>query len=187
MKHLPPSRYRRTTQTLHWFSAVVVLLAFVYGLGGSEQRVYASARDFDRHLHETLGMLVFALTLVRLLWRAIDTRPAPVPSPPLVMLTAKAVKLGLYFLLFAAPISAILGAWLEGHPLAFLGGLQVLPPMSPSHALGVTISDIHTWLGDALLWLAGLHTMAALYHHFLLKDQVLVAMLPRWLKLERLR
>lgn len=43
-----------------------------------------------------------------------------------------------------------------------------------------TIARIHSWLGDAILWLAGFHALAGLYHHIVLKDGVLVSMLPRW-------
>ena len=38
--------------------------------------------------------------------------------------------------------------------------------------------DVHKFLGDAIMWLAGLHAAAALYHHFILKDGVLATMLP---------
>jgi len=37
---------------------------------------------------------------------------------------------------------------------------------------------VHQFLGDAIMWLAGLHSAAALYHHFMLKDGVLATMLP---------
>ncbi|TAL87184.1 MAG: hypothetical protein EPN74_02555, partial [Rhodanobacter sp.] len=53
--------------------------------------------------------------------------------------------------------------------------------LSESHALGVRIAEIHTWLGDAIMWLAGLHALASLFHHFVLKDGVFASMLPRWL------
>jgi cytochrome b561 len=41
------------------------------------------------------------------------------------------------------------------------------------------MATLHTSLGDAILWLAGFHALAALFHHFVLKDSVLVSMLPR--------
>ena len=44
-------------QILHWLAAIIVLAAFVCGPGGSEERVNAAARAFDRQLHETLGVL----------------------------------------------------------------------------------------------------------------------------------
>jgi cytochrome b561 len=85
---------------------------------------------------------------------------------------------GLYVLLFAVPLTAITGAWLEGHPLTLLGGVAIAPWLAESHASGAQIAEIHTWLGDAILWLAGLHALAALAHHFLLRDGVLLSMLP---------
>jgi cytochrome b561 len=95
-------------------------------------------------------------------------------------LSAKAVQGALYLLLFALPITAIAGAWLEGHPLTLLAGVEVRPLIETSHDAGVTLASIHTWLGDAILWLAGVHALAGLYHHFVLKDGVLASMLPRW-------
>ena len=43
---------------------------------------------------------------------------------------------------------------------------------------GLIIAKIHTWLGDAILWIAGLHAGAGLFHHFVIKDGVLASMLP---------
>lgn len=165
-------------QAFHWLTAVLVLVAFIYGPGGSEQRVYSAARDFDRQLHETLGLCVLALVVLRLLWRLVDTRPEPVPVARWMGIAAKAVQVALYLLLFAVPLTAIAGAWLEGHPLTLLGGLEIAPRLAQAHATGTLVAEIHTWLGDAVLWLAGLHALAALAHHFILRDGVLVSMLP---------
>ncbi len=180
-----PTRYGRIAQLFHWVTAVLVLAAFIYGPGGSEQRVYMPSRDFDRQLHETLGLCVFALVALRLMWRWLDTLPAAEPSPAWMVWSAKVVQIALYALLFAVPMTAIAGAWLEGHPLTLLAGLTVPSPIGISHDLGVTIAEIHTWLGDAILWLAGLHAAAAIFHHLVLKDAVLLSMLPRWLPLHR--
>ena len=178
MKAATPSRYGGLAQAFHWITAVVVLAAFIYGPGGSEQRVYSAARDFDRQLHETLGLCVFVLAALRLAWRALDTRPDPPVVARWMGIASKAVQALLYVLLFALPATAIAGAWLEGHPLTLLGGAQVAPLVAKSHDAGASIAWLHTWLGDAIMWLAGLHALAAIYHHFVLKDGVLVSMLP---------
>lgn len=179
MDRIPrPERYSPLEQAFHWLTAVVVLVAFLYGPGGSEQRVYSAARDFDRQLHETLGLAVFALTALRLAWRFFDARPEGPPVAPWMRLAAKAMQALLYLLLFALPVTAVTGAWLEGHPLTLLAGAKLGPFLAESHGLGATIARVHTWLGDAILWLAGLHALAALYHHFVLKDRVLRSMLP---------
>jgi cytochrome b561 len=178
-------RYGPVAQAFHWLTAILVVVAFVYGPGGSESVVYSAARDFDRKLHETLGLCVLALVVARLAWRMIDVRPDPPGGARWMELAAKVVHGTLYVLLFALPLTAISGAWLEGHPLTFLTGAEIAPPLATSHDVGATIATIHTWLGDAILWLAGLHALAALLHHFILKDGVLVSMLPRWIRWHR--
>lgn len=172
--------YGVTAQALHWATAIVVLIAFIYGPGGSEQRVYSAARDFDRQLHETLGMCVFVLVIVRALWRLADTRPE-LPTARWMHVTSKAVQALLYLLLFTLPVTAISGAWLEGHSLTLLGGISIVPLLPKAHDVGATVARIHTWLGDAIMWVAGVHALAALYHHFVLRDAVLRSMLPRWI------
>jgi cytochrome b561 len=91
---------------------------------------------------------------------------------------ASTIQVALYVLLFAVPLTAISGAWLEGHALTLLGGLAIPPATVESHELGAKIAEIHTWLGDAIMWVAGTHALAALIHHFILKDSVLRSMLP---------
>jgi cytochrome b561 len=179
MDSTPGTRYSAPTQVLHWLTAVLVLVAFIYGPGGSEQRVYSAARDFDRQLHETLGLSVLALAVVRLLWRAVDRRPAPLPAARWIRIATATVQVTLFALLFAVPLTAISGAWLEGHALTLLGQVAVPPPLAEAHALGSKLAEVHTWLGDAILWLAGAHAAAALLHHFVLGDGVLRSMLPR--------
>jgi cytochrome b561 len=140
--------------------------------------VYSAARDFDRRLHETLGLAVLLLSLVRIGWRALDRRPDPPAVPPWTGVLSKAVQGVLYLLLFVVPLTAIAGAWLEGHAVTWLGG-DIAPWVAESHGLGATIAEVHGWLGDVILWTAGLHAAAALVHHFLLRDGVLRSMLPR--------
>jgi cytochrome b561 len=183
MAHRSLARYGAVAQVFHWLTAIVVLVAFIFGPGGSELRVYSHARDFDRQLHETLGLCVLTLVVLRLLWRMMDKRPDPPDVARWMDVSAKAVQGVLYLLLFALPLTAIAGAWLEGHPLTLLAGVEIAPPFGPSHDIGASIATIHTWLGDAIMWVAGLHALAALFHHFFLRDGVLVSMLPRWIPL----
>lgn len=171
------TKYSIIEQLLHWATAVLVLLAFLYGPGGSENRVYAAAGDASRRLHETFGLCVLTLTVVRLCWRAFDVRPDPPVVSRWMGLAAKLVQLALYVLLFGVPLTAITGAWLEGHPITWLLG-DIRPLLGESHSTGAQIAELHGWLGDAILWIAGLHALAAIYHHFWLRDGVLLSMLP---------
>jgi len=180
------SRYGPLAQIFHWVTAILVIVAFIYGPGGSETRVYSSARDADRQLHETLGLIIFGLAALRLLWRMIDRRPDPPDIPRWMDTVSKAAQGLLYVLMFLLPISAVTGAWLEGHPLTLLGGVEIGPVLAPAHDIGARIATLHTWLGDTIMWIAGLHAAAAIFHHVVLRDGVLVSMMPRWIPLRRL-
>jgi len=171
-------RYGAVAQALHWATAVMVVVAFVYGLGGSEFKVYSAARDGERQLHETLGITVFSLALLRLAWRAFDSPPEDPPMPPWMRVASSAVHWALHVLLLAVPLTAIFGAWLEGHPLTFLGNVSIGPPIGEMRAIGSKLAIFHKYLGDTIVWVAGAHALAALFHHFVLRDRVLRSMLP---------
>lgn len=171
-------RYSQIEQAFHWLTAVLVLVAFIYGPGGREDRVYSAARDSDRQLHETLGFTIFVISVLRLAWRPFDRRPEDPPMPRWMYLASRAVQVVLFILLFALPVTAVTGAWLEGHPLTLLAHVEIPPLLAKSHDLGARIATVHTWLGDAIMWIAGLHAAAALFHHFVLRDRVLRSMLP---------
>jgi cytochrome b561 len=173
-----PQRYGAGARAFHWVTALLVLAAFILGEGGPEARIYAPERASQLATHETLGLAVFVLTLLRLAWRAVDRSPAPVPMAPWMLLASKLVHWALFGLLVLVPATAIAGAWLEGHPVTVLA-LGTLGPWLPlSHDAGSIITELHTLLGDAIMWLAGLHAAAALYHHLVLRDRVLAAMMP---------
>ena len=173
-----PEKYSAFGQSIHWLTATLVLAAFIMGPGGPESSIYSESRDLGRSIHETLGLCVFALVIIRLFWRMGANRPESHEVTPWMTFAAKAVQLALYTLMIALPITAISGAWLEGHDLTLIGGTRIAPLVGESHQLGKTIAEIHTWLGDAILWIAGLHAAAALFHHTILRDRVLSSMLP---------
>ncbi len=174
------TRYSRVAIFFHWLTVLLVILAFILGPGGSEERIYAAANDVRRHLHETLGITIFFLSFLRLAWRWQDTQPALPLLPPLMERGARLVQYLLYLLLFITPLSAIAGAWLQGHALEFVFGISIGPWIAPSHELGIRIADVHEFLGDTIIWVAGFHAMAAIFHHFIRGDEILVSMLPRW-------
>ena len=59
-----------------------------------------------------------------------------------------------------------------------LGNIRIDPWLAEAHATGSSIATLHTWLGETILWVAGVHAAAGLYHHFVLRDRVLGSMLP---------
>jgi cytochrome b561 len=171
-------RYNSTAQCFHWITVLLVVFAYIISVGGPGTKVYSPASDFRRELHELLGLSVFVLTLIRMGWRAIFPPPDGPEMPIWMKLGARLSHWTIYILLVLVPLTAILGAGFEGHPLTVLavGNIQTWLPRSPQ--LGLVLANIHGWLGDALIWLAGFHAAAALYHHYWRRDTVLRSMLP---------
>jgi cytochrome b561 len=184
MRQSTPTRYDATSQVFHWVTAIAVTAAFILGPGGFGRLMRQGvdpATHADIVWHESLGLLVFALTLLRLLWLAV--RPAA-PQVAMAAWMNKASKLAhwaLWALLLALPITAVVALGSEGNPLTLLGGLRVdtMPVIANAAFSGwADWGDVHKFLGDAIIWIAGLHAAAALFHHFILKDRVLRSMLP---------
>jgi cytochrome b561 len=173
-------RYGIMAQLFHWLTVVLVGTAYIVSPGGREERVYSAAFDSARQTHETIGIFVFALVLLRILWRLFEPAPEPAPMAPWMTYSASAAHLALYALLLAIPLTAIAGAWLEAHPITIFGIGNVGPVLPQNHDLGQSIAYIHTILGNVIIWLAGVHAAAALFHHFVLRDNTLRSMLPDW-------
>jgi cytochrome b561 len=173
-------RYGAVSQLFHWLTVVLVGTAYIVSPGGREDRVYSAAFDSARETHETIGLLVFALVLLRILWRLFEPTPESPPMAAWMKYSAGAAHLGLYALLLGIPLTAIAGAWLEAHPLTIFGIGDVGPLLPQAHDLGQSIAYVHTILGNVILWLAGFHAAAALFHHFILRDSILISMLPDW-------
>ncbi len=173
------NRYAASMVAMHWL--MLVLLAAVLLL--VEWLEYIPKDDVVfrgevRNWHKSLGLTVFVLVWVRLALRVLTPTPAIIPAPPAwQQLAAKAVHLALYGIMIAAPIAGYLMSNAFDKPVAFFGvPLPVL--ISPDKELGKEIFEVHETLGNALMILVGLHAAAALFHHYVQKDNTLVRMLP---------
>lgn len=178
-----PTHYDTPSRLFHWLTAALVLAAFVLGPEGFGRFMHNGgdpATRWDIVWHETLGMAVLGLTIVRLLWVALRPAPPRFDMPRWTHVASRATHGLLWVLLLALPLTALLTLASEQHPLTLFGGirLETIPVLSGwAMADGVDWGDVHGFLGDAILWLAGAHAAGALYHHFKLKDGVLRAML----------
>jgi cytochrome b561 len=155
---------------------MLVLAAYMLSKG-DRYSLYSAEADQLRRVHEMLGVLVFVVVVLRLLWRLLDSPPAKRPVPQWMAVAAKLVQFALYALLIAIPATAVLGTWLEGLPVT-LPGFDIDPQISKARGLGQLIMEMHTTLGNAILWVAGVHAAAALFHRFCLRDEVFQSMAP---------
>lgn len=174
-------RHPNAIVAAHWLTAVAILLAFALVLS----RELAEG-DFLRagllNAHRVSGLLVGLLAISRVLFRWRKPMARPVANAARSQRWAAAAVHGLlYALLLTLPVLGVLLTNARGH-LVVLPGLGSLPPL-----VGQDLDwadDLEEWHGD-LAWLlaglVGLHTAAALWHHFARKNNVLRAMAP-WLR-----
>lgn len=175
----PVKTYGRVAVAIHWIVAACLLCSIVMGLfiGNVEE---SETTEQVLAVHKSFGITIFALMLARLAWRL--THPAP-PLPatmPAYQRVAAALTHGLlYFTLLAMPIGGYIAVAARGRETRFFG-LFDLPQWAPlSRVLSQNATTAHVY-GQYLVYaLLAAHIGAALYHRFVLKDDVLARMLPR--------
>ena len=168
-------RYTPTQITLHWLSAVLILMiiALPYGSDLFEPLLGGGAGVFT--LHKSLGLLVLVLTVLRLVVRARSGAPDLLAGePPLQRFAAKAGHALLYLLLVLMPMSGVL----FGKRPVNLFWLVEIGPLPLSDAVREAAKLFHVTAQYLLFLLILGHAGAALWHHHVRKDGVLRAMLP---------
>ncbi|MEK1943027.1 MAG: cytochrome b [Pseudomonas sp.] len=173
------SRYGSASITLHWL--MVILLAAVYAcieLRGLFPKDSVE-RDLMKQLHFMLGLSVFVLVWLRLFLRATSPTPRIEPTPPAwQMLPAKLMHLALYLLMIGLPFAGWLILSAAGKPVPFFG-LELPPLVDKNPDLAKQIKEWHELGGSVGYWLIGLHAVAGIAHHYVIRDNTLLRMLPR--------
>jgi cytochrome b561 len=179
------THYDTPSRAFHWLTAIVVTIAFILGpehFGRQMHDGLDPATRSDIVWHESLGVMVFVLTALRLVWIALRPATPQFQMARWIQLAGRLMHIALWGMLLALPMTALLALGGEGHPLTLLGGMRVdrMPLIAGSSIARLADwGDVHKFLGDAIMWLAGLHAAAAIFHHWVLKDGVLSAMLPQ--------
>jgi cytochrome b561 len=179
MNAQPPKSYDRVVKTIHWTSLVLVAAAYtIVWLAGAAATKEAKTALLT--LHRSIGLTIFAVTLFRIAWYA----RAAVPSLPADMsrvqkFAAHATQTLLGALLLAQPVLGLVHSNARGVRVNFyfLGQLPAIVGADPS--LAKLAHTAHGAVANLLLMLIGLHAAAALFHHFIRRDDVLKAMLPQ--------
>ena len=170
------TRYDKVAICLHWATAILVIVQFALAVSWGafdkptkQQMVVA---------HMSFGILLAAVIVARIVWRLVPGHQVDAAVSGRVELASKAVHYLLYAMLVAETILGFVARWSEGRAMSFFG-LLIQPPFAPfAKAAHHLIEEIHEWNGWAIVILASGHAMAALYHHYVLRDRVLSRMLP---------
>lgn len=171
-------RYTGLAVSLHWLVALALVGAAAVGLymhelplSPTKLKIYA--------WHKWVGVTIFLLVAVRLLWRARHRPPpAPVAMPAWQRQIAGATHALLYVLMFAVPLSGWLMSSALGFQTVYFGFLPLPDLLAKNTDLGEFLKVLHRLLNLSLAALVLAHLGAALKHHLLDRDDVLVRMLP---------
>jgi len=171
------TNYDRVAISLHWLTALLVLFQFVSSITWD----YFS-RDTAKALqsvHISLGVVLTAVIIVRIIWRLIPGHQRASLGLGWVQLASKGVHYLLYLLLVAQAALGFGFRWAQGHPVSFFGLFDIPGPYGAlDKATRHTLHDLHEKIGWGIMIIALGHALAALYHHYVVKDRVLQRMLP---------
>jgi len=163
---------------LHWLSVGLIVVAF--GLAWlresmDEQTIEALMMTF----HRQVGLLILTLLVLRLIARQLTRQHATaLQISPWHQLAATASHLALYGLILVLPVLGWTMTNAQGHDVLLLQLIKLPALVGINPDLADDLQDWHAWAAKCLLGLVLLHICAALWHHFIRRDSVLLSMLP---------
>jgi cytochrome b561 len=167
----------KPTILAHWGTvlAIVVSVGAIYLRDVVEDKAF---RQLLLELHRQLGLLILIIVPIRIGVRwSLGFTDHAAHMPAILRWSAKGCHVLLYACLVINPI--IGWAATNAHHVALtLFGLVALPPLvAPDPDLADVLVDYHVWGFYLLVAIVVMHVSAALWHHYILRDGVLIAML----------
>jgi len=190
--------YTKTAKVLHWLIAIGIFIMFgigwfmadlpkdvpkqtafdVFDLGiyTWQSAEAISPRNFYFNLHKSVGVTIFALIIIRVLWRLSHKPPALLASyKEFERKLAKGTHYLLYLLMVALPLSGLImviyGKYgVKWFGIDLFGGLDSKPMRD-------AFKEVHEIIGLIILAVLALHILGALKHKFIDKDETLSRML----------
>lgn len=172
------ARYDRVSIALHWAIGLGILFLASTELIRHEFAKGHFIREGLKPIHMPLGTILFVLILARLAWRIFAAKVPADHSTGANAIAARAIHLALYGMMVATPLLGLVYVFGSGKAVDF-GMFQIALPLKDLlGGIAKAAREGHEVLGISILVLAGLHAVAALGHHYLLRDDVMKRMLP---------
>lgn len=167
-----PHRYGRVSRMLHWTTAILFLFLIPMGIFASIIPEDTEYRNAYYVVHKTLGVIVFALLIIRLIWNRISKRPEldhSIKTHERKM--AHVAHIALYGMMIAIPLSGFIMTSFHGYPTFFFAW-ELKPLWAPSNTATIIWGTMHKYLLPYLLYIIlGAHILGALKHHFIDKHE----------------
>ena len=169
--------YGGVSKFLHWliFLCILGLLIMGYLMDGITDK---PLRAMVVNMHKLVGLVVLMLVMLRIVWSLLNVKPGlSLATPRSEQWAERTVHYLLYAVMLIMPISGWVMASTKRPPL--LGRISLGLPVPQSKALRDVAFDFHYWVAIAIIVLVSAHVLAALYHHYVKKDDVLRRMWTR--------
>jgi cytochrome b561 len=170
--------YGAVAKFLHWLIAALLVVQFA--IAWTMPDIGRGTRPEGLiDLHLSFGALIIAAVIVRLAWRLAHPVPLLVDDVPAWQnRAAQTLHFLLYAILIVLPVMGWANANARGWDVSLFGVIPLPKIMPTRSALGMWLGDIHATAALVLLVVVGLHVLTALYHHIVLRDRVLLRILP---------
>ncbi|BES70649.1 cytochrome b [Marinobacter nanhaiticus D15-8W] len=167
-----------TSIVLHWLVAVAVFGLFGLGLYMVELTYYDEWYRLAPHIHKSIGILLLATMVVRVIWRIVSPPPKTLPThKSWEKASAHAAHALLYVLIFVAMISGYLITTTDGSSIDVFNWFSVPSVTGRQQGMEELAGKVHYWSTWAVVVLAGIHALGALKHHLMDRDETLRRML----------
>ena len=169
--------YGSVSKFFHWTIFILVLGMLSFGFFLDD--VPKPYQGMTYNIHKLTGLTILTLMAFRLFWRSINAKPGlPYDTPYWQIIAERTVHFLLYLSLFVMPLAGWVGSAASGHPPHLGDWVLNLPINHPNKPLAEAAFTVHNWTAYILIGLITIHVLAALYHFFIKKDDILSRMLP---------
>ncbi|MEZ2131679.1 MULTISPECIES: cytochrome b [unclassified Sinorhizobium] len=172
-------RYDRVTIALHWATAILVTGQFTSAHIWEQFQRGTSLRLSLISTHIAFGILLAAVIIARICWRFMNRGKLPPAVSGLQHVAASTVHFLLYGLLICQVALGFTLGWAVNLPLSFFGLFTIPQLLTIAPEARQTIAALHNGVAWAIIAIAGIHAAAALLHHYVLRDHVLLRMIPQ--------
>ncbi|PID33886.1 MAG: cytochrome b [Thiotrichales bacterium] len=163
---------------LHWLMAVTLIAMYFVGDWMVDLDYYSKWYKDAPDIHKSVGLIIGVFMLVRIFWNVFQVKPRHVdPSTVSMNMMASAVHYIFYLLVFILVISGYLISTAKGQGIEVFGLFEIPALLANDKDRGELAGVVHEYLGLGFILLVAAHALAALAHHFFMKDRTLKRML----------
>lgn len=163
--------YGSISKLFHWVIAILIIVMLIAGYFlGDVPKDY---QPVTYNIHKLIGLTILTLMLLRLVWTLMNPKPAlPIETPCWQRAAERIVQFFIYAAVIGMPLAGWVGSVAAGYA-PHIGSFNIELPVEKSEATADTAFALHGYFAIALITLLSIHVLAALYHHFIRKDNVL--------------